>query len=112
MRYEEIKTYLYEYISKAKEIMGSDFVKAMLYGSYARGNANPGSDVDIIILSTLSDSEIETVERELYDLSFDFLMDYGIDISVIVKNSEHFNYWLGVLPFYDNIQREGVMIGG
>jgi uncharacterized protein (UPF0332 family) len=25
-----------------------------------------------------------------------------VQISVIVKNEEHFNYWLGALPFYDN----------
>lgn len=112
MKYDEIRNYISEYLEKAKEILGASYVKAMLYGSYARGEANPGSDIDLIILSTLSDPEIETVERELYDLSFDFLMDYGIDISVIVENYEHFQHWLGVLPFYDNIQREGVMIGG
>lgn len=112
MKYEEIRNYLSEYLKKAKEMLGESFVKAMLYGSFARGEANPGSDIDLIILSTLSDSEIEAVEKKLYDLSFDFLMDFGIDISIIVKNAEHFQHWLGVLPFYDNIQREGVMISG
>lgn len=38
--------------------------------------------------------------------------EYGIQISVIVKNEEHFRYWLGVLPFYDNVKREGVEILG
>ena len=44
--------------------------------------------------------------------SFVFLMEYGIDISVIVKNEEHFKYWLGALPFYDNVEKEGVIISG
>ena len=35
-----------------------------------------------------------------------------IDISVIVKNEEHFNYWLGALPFYDNVQKEGIVLNG
>lgn len=38
--------------------------------------------------------------------------EYGIQISVIVKNEEHFRYWLDVLPFYDNVKREGVEILG
>lgn len=38
--------------------------------------------------------------------------EYGIQISVIVKNEEHFRYWLGVLLFYDNVKREGVEILG
>lgn len=38
--------------------------------------------------------------------------EYGIQISVIVKNDEHFRYLLGVLPFYDNVMREEVEILG
>ena len=41
-----------------------------------------------------------------------FLMDYGVDISVVIKNENQFNYWLGALPFYDNVQREGVVLNG
>ncbi len=52
------------------------------------------------------------MEDILYDKAFDFLMKYGLQISVIVKNEEHFNYWLGALPFYDNVNREGVEIFG
>ena len=33
-------------------------------------------------------------------------------ISIIVKNEEHFKYWLGALPFYDNVVKEGVVIDG
>ena len=40
------------------------------------------------------------------------MMKYEIQISVIVKNEEHFKYWLGALPFYDNVEREGVEIVG
>lgn len=32
---------------------------------------------------------IKSVEYELYDVAFDFLMKYGIDINIIVKNEEH-----------------------
>ena len=38
--------------------------------------------------------------------------EYGVDISVIIKNENDFNYWLGTLPFYNNVQREGVVIHG
>ena len=39
-------------------------------------------------------------------------MDYGVDISVVIKNESQFNYWLGALPFYDNVQKEGVVLSG
>ena len=72
-----------------KRILGDDLKKIILYGSYARGDYSENSDI-----------------------AFDFLMDYGVDISVVIKNENQFNYWLGALPFYDNVQREGMVLNG
>ena len=65
-----------------------------------------------MVLTTLTDEEIRKIKTDIYELAFHFQMEYGIDISVIVKNEEHFNYWLGALPFYDNVQREGIVLNG
>ena len=70
------------------------------------------SDIDIMILTTLTDEEIAKTEKVVFNIAFDFQMEYGVDISVIMKNEEHFNYWLGALPFYDNVQREGTVLNG
>lgn len=87
-------------------------LKIILYGSYARGDYRDNSDIDIMILTTFTDEETRKIKIDIYNLAFDFQMEYGIDISVIVKNEKHFNYWLGVLPFYDNVQREGIVLNG
>lgn len=93
------------------EILKNRLTKIILYGSYARGDYNNSSDIDIMVLTTLTDTEIEKVEEKIFDLAFDFQMKYFVDISVIVKNEEHFNYWLGALPFYDSVEMEGKLIG-
>lgn len=100
-----------EFSRGVKKILGNKLKKVILYGSYARGDYNENSDIDIMILTALTDEEIEKIETHIFDLAFDFQMDYGVDISVGVKNEEHFNYWLGALPFYDNVQKEGVVFG-
>ena len=97
---------------QVKVILGNKLDKVILYGSYARGDYNEHSDVDIMILTTLTDEEIEEVETEIFDLAFDFQMDYDIDISVVIQNKERFNYWLGALPFYNNVQKEGIVLNG
>ena len=97
---------------QVKSILGDKLDKAILYGSYARGDYNEHSDVDIMILTTLTDEEIEEAETEIFDLAFDFQMDYDIDISVVIQNKERFNYWLGALPFYNNVQKEGIVLNG
>lgn len=101
-----------DFASGIKRILGSSLTKVILYGSYARGDYSENSDIDIMVLTTLTDIEIEQVEHQIFDLAFDFQMDYGVDISVVVKNEEHFNYWLGALPFYNNVQKEGVVLNG
>ena len=97
---------------KVRRILGKNLKQVILYGSYARGDYTEDSDIDIMVLTTLTDKEIEQIETEIYDLAFDFLMDYGVDINVVIKNEKQFNYWLGALPFYNNVQKEGVVLSG
>lgn len=47
----------------------------------------------------------------MFDLAFDLELEYGVVINPILKNEESFRYWLGAVPFYDNVQKEGVVIG-
>mgnify|MGYP002673103092 FL=1 len=103
---------LIDFSEEVRKILGKSLRKIILYGSYARGDYTENSDIDLMILTTLTDNEIEKIESNIYDLAFDFLMDYGVDISVVIKNEEQFNYWLGALPFYNNVQREGVVLNG
>ena len=44
-----------------KDIMGSKLTKVIVYGSYARGDYNSSSDVDVMILVKMSDNEIKKV---------------------------------------------------
>ena len=101
-----------DFSKQVKRILGNKLSKVILYGSYARGDYTPNSDMDIMILTTLSDNEIEQIENTIFDLAFDFQLEHSIDISVIIKNEEQFYYWLGALPFYDNVQKEGVVLNG
>ena len=71
---------------------------------------NVNSDVDIMILVTLTDDEIREIRDEVSDFAFELLMKYQIDISPIIKNVSHFNYWSDTLPYYKAIRKEGVLL--
>ncbi len=109
---ESVQSILALFVKEVKRILEKDMDKVIVYGSYARGDFNENSDIDIMVLTSRPEEEIKPVEYELYDVAFDLLMKYGLNISVIVKNKDHFNYWLGALPFYDNVEKEGVIIRG
>jgi len=88
---------LLEFTQQVQRVLGKSLKKVILYGSYARGDYNENSDIDIMVLTTLTDEEIRQIKTTIYDVAFDFQMEYGVDISVILKNEDHFNYWLGAL---------------
>ena len=93
-------------------ILGDRVKKIILYGSYARGDYNDSSDIDIMILTDLTDDEIVTYRKEIYDIAYDIEWDnnFEINISPLIKNIDKFNYWLEYLPFYMNVQKEGVVL--
>lgn len=99
-----------KFAKEMRELYGESLKSIIVYGSYARGDYTESSDIDIMILVTLSDEQIKLTTDMVSDCAFDFMMKYGVDISPIVKNVEHFTYWVDNLPFYRNIRDEGVKI--
>ncbi len=108
---QEHRELLQLFAKSARTLLGGHLKKILVFGSYARGDYHEGSDIDIMILTSLPDKENEAFSDELYGIAFDYEIDYGIVINPILKNEEHFNYWLGALPFYNNVLKDGVEIG-
>ncbi len=105
---QNLQDLLKKYVEDVHRIYGDRLRTVILYGSYARGDFNVASDIDIMILVDLSDEEIKIKGRSLSDVTFDYNFDNDLEIMPIVKNQEHFNKWLRAYPFYNNIKREGI----
>jgi predicted nucleotidyltransferase len=79
----------------------------ILYGSYARGEQNADSDIDVLILvdkdnEKISYAEETKITHPLYAIEF----QTGTIISPTVYTKRG---WSGhrVTPFYENVNREG-----
>ena len=77
-----------EYVEAIKKIYGSHVRQIILYGSYARGDFRPDSDVDIMILVGMSDLELKAYAQQLSYMTYDFNMDNDLDIKPIAKSEE------------------------
>lgn len=108
----QINKVIEEFVKEVNKILGKRIKKIILYGSYARGDFNDSSDIDIMILTDLTDEEIIEYRSKVSDIAFDieFENNFNVMISPLVKNIDKFNYWLEALPFYMNVQKEGVVL--
>ena len=109
---ENISKIISEFITGVNNILDNRVKKIILYGSYARGDFNKSSDIDIMILTDLTDDEIVQYRSEIVQLAYDIEWDnkFDIHLSPLVKNIDRFNYWLEAMPFYMNVQKEGVVL--
>ncbi len=107
---QTIQNLIEQYVSFIYEIYGSHLRQVILYGSYARGDYNAESDVDIMILLDMSDMDIKEYRHQLSDMTFDFNMDHDLDIKPIAKSEEHYKKWVENYPFYANVNRDGVTL--
>lgn len=105
---QTIQSLLLKYTDALVNIYGQHLKSVILYGSYARGDYNEDSDIDIMILLDISDMEIKMYRHELSGLTYDFNMAYDLDIKPIAKNVTHFKRWVDIYPFYVNINEEGI----
>ena len=107
---QEVAAIIAELCSRAALLFPRSRIEAILFGSYARGDADPESDIDVLLLVDASRQDISNRNWQVGNLAADLLMDYGIVVSPIVENREYFNSNLHLFPFYRNIECEGVRI--
>ena len=113
MQRKILDTILHEYAIGINDILGQNLNQVILYGSYARGDYNNSSDIDVMVLvNDMSDEEIIKIREDISSLAFDISLENDIIISTVIKSKDHFDRWVKVVPFYQSVKNEGVLING
>lgn len=105
-------------ISKSEKQALSDFRRALetqfgaldvrLFGSRARAEGDPESDLDVFVVLPEVNWE---VEKKVYGLSFEISLKYGLLLSPILYSQEDIaNPAIQASPLYKTVQREGIKI--
>lgn len=81
---------------------------AYLYGSYARGDYNNESDVDILLTVDLSNEEISKYRCAIASIASNLSLKHDVTVSITVKSADQFQKYQSVLPYYQNVVREGI----
>lgn len=95
-------------VSGLLSILSEEAVQIVLYGSIARGTSQPESDIDIALF--VKQRLTRRQEDLLSGLIVDLNLKYNKVFSVVDIDQQTYLKWRHVAPFYQNVDREGIVL--
>ena len=108
---DSLRQILQETRSGIEDIFKERLENLILYGSYARGDADEWSDIDILVLvQGISKAELWKYDKKVNAVlsRIEKAWDYDILLSVHLVDSFTFHEYANHLPFYMNVIQEGI----
>lgn len=94
-----------------RSVYGMDVTGIFLYGSYARGDYEDDSDIDITAIVKGERVELQQKLKKVWDISADIGLENDVIVSPTVIPHDEFEAYKEILPYYMNILKEGRRIG-
>ena len=95
-------------ISGLLTLFPDNITAIILYGSVARNEATPESDVDIAII--IKKEMDDDIKNKFINWAADLDLRYDRIFSIIDIKEENLQKWGKVPPFYQNVQKEGIVL--
>lgn len=89
------------------DIYGKNLLSIILYGSVARNEATEESDIDIALIVT---SDNRKMHKKMLDALSELDLEYNQVIAPSLILKENFDKWRDVMPYYKNIEKEGIVL--
>jgi len=97
-------------VDAVKDCLGDKLDKVFLYGSYARGDFNDESDIDIMVLADIPRESCLNEYEKINGLISRLSLEHDILVTVNITDCTTFNAFVDDLPYYKNVTREGVVL--
>lgn len=97
-----------ELIAGLREIFAENVLQIILYGSVARQEEVKESDIDIAII--VEAVPTESTRDRFIEWNSEMDMKYNRVFSIVDIEKSRMDEWGKILPFYRNIQEEGVVL--
>lgn len=103
---KQVETIIQEFRREVKEIEDDNLKAILLFGSYARGDAEEGSDIDLLLI--FRDKISPEAERAIRDISNALSLKYDVLVSEFFFTEKEFRQ--RNTPFLLNVRKEGILV--
>jgi predicted nucleotidyltransferase len=104
---EKLKMILAELRRRFEALYDERLVQMILFGSQARGDAEPGSDIDVLVVLRGEVSPCEEIGRTIEEVA-DISLEYNEAVSCVFVSEEQFERERS--PLLLNVRREGMPV--
>lgn len=94
-----------------RAVYGADVIEIFLYGSYARGDYDEESDIDMTAIVKGDRLELQQKLKQVWNRSAEIGLENDVVVSPTVIPYDEFEAYKDKLPYYRNICKEGRKIG-
>ena len=103
----KVTTILAELRHRFEARYGERLIQLILFGSHARGDAEPGSDIDVLVVLKDPVRPGEEIDRTI-DIVADLSLQHNEVVSCVFIGQDRFTHRQG--PLLRNVRREGITI--
>ena len=107
MQSEQMSILLHELRRELQQVLGEQIEAIYLYGSQARGDARPDSDVDVLVVLNGDFRYFELIERT-GEIAARLSLKFDTVISLAFSSLDKFNQQK--IPFLLNVRQEGIAV--
>lgn len=100
-----------EIADSCHDVFGDSLVSVLLYGSYARGDYDEYSDVDIAAIVKGERLDLQEKLKDVRKVANELCFNYDVVVSPVVIPEDEYTKYLSSSGCYKNIAKEGICIG-
>ena len=98
---------LNDFIYDCNVVFKDKLYDVRLFGSYARGDYNNDSDIDLMVILDMDDNDVRKRRHDICRIAATLELKYGVTISPVLYGKDEFNS-RKTFGFCKNVDTEGV----
>jgi predicted nucleotidyltransferase len=104
---QKLNIMLRYFVSECITVYGDKLSDVKLFGSYARGDNCDGSDIDVMVILHLNDTEVRKNRHDMCRIAAMLDLKHNVNISPVLYSKREYDT-RKTLGFCKNVELEGV----